>query len=178
MEYLDVVDKNNNLTGEIVERECAHRNGVWHREVAIWIVNEQDDVLLQKRSANKKQEPNMWAICAGHIDAGETVEVSVVRELEEELGFKVTIDDLELMWIEKKYNEFPNGRKNYNFQYMYFLKVNWKIEDYKIQLDELSEVKYITFNEFEKIIETKDPNVTFSRQNYTARLLKELKNRM
>ena len=55
-------------------------------------MNEKGELLLQKRAANKKQNPNKWGVCAGHIDAGETVEVSAIRELEEELGLKVTIN--------------------------------------------------------------------------------------
>lgn len=82
MEYLDVVDENNNLTGKIEERNIIHEKGIWHREVAVWIMNEQGKILLQKRASTKKQEPNKWAICAGHIDAGETVENAILRELE------------------------------------------------------------------------------------------------
>ena len=41
MELLDVVDENNNLTGKQEEREIVHRDGLWHREVAIWIMNEK-----------------------------------------------------------------------------------------------------------------------------------------
>lgn len=38
MEYLDVVDENNNLTGETAERNYIHEKGIWHREVAICII--------------------------------------------------------------------------------------------------------------------------------------------
>ena len=39
MEYLDVVDENNNLTGKTEERNIIHEKGIWHREVAVWIMN-------------------------------------------------------------------------------------------------------------------------------------------
>ena len=61
---------------------------------------------------------------------------------------------------------------------MYFLKTNNKIADYKIDKKELSEIKYIPFKDFEKTIETKEPTVTFTKQNYLGKLLEELKRRI
>lgn len=174
MEYLDIVDVNNNLTGKSAERRHIHEKGIWHREVAIWIMNEHGDILLQKRAATKINKPNKWATCAGHIETGESVEHAMLRELEEELNFITIIDKLELMWIQKR-EDMPLNRF---FQYMYFIKTNWKIEDYKIQLEELSELKYVSFEEFERIIDLQDSEVTFSKQSYAPRLVEELRKRI
>ena len=85
----------------------------------------------------------------------------MIREMEEELGIKVNMNQLEFLKIYKKQNDIPNDNiKNYNFQYMYFLKTNWNIEDYKIQLEELSEIKYVPFTQIEDIVKNKDKNVT------------------
>ncbi len=179
MEYLDVVDENNQLTGKTEERNIIHEKGIWHREVAVWIMNEKGEILLQKRAANKRQEPNKWAICAGHVEAGESVEDSMIREMEEELGIKVNMNQLEFLKIYKKQNDIPNDNiKNYNFQYMYFLKTNWNIEDYKIQLEELSEIKYVPFTEFEDIVKNKDKNVTFTKQSYMLEMIEMLRKRL
>lgn len=179
MEYLDVVDENNQLTGKTEERNIIHEKGIWHREVAVWIMNEKGEILLQKRAATKKQEPNKWAICAGHIDAGESVESAIIREIEEELGIKVKIEELEFLNTYKKQNDIPsNNIKNYNFQYMYFLKTNCKIEDYKIQQEELSQIKYIPFKEFEYIVKSKDKNVTFTKQPYMPEMIEILRRRL
>lgn len=179
MEYLDVVNENNELTGKQEERNIIHEKGIWHREVAVWIMNEKGEILLQKRAATKKQEPNMWATCAGHIDAGEEVESAIVREIEEEIGIKVSIDELELLNVYKKQNDLPkDNMKNYNFQYTYFLKTNCKIEDYKIQLKELSEIKYISFKEFEEMVKNKDENVTFVKQAYMPELIEMLRKKL
>ena len=177
VEYFDIVDEDNNLTGKTEERNVVHEKGIWHREVAVWIMNENGEILIQKRAANKKQEPNKWAICAGHIDAGETVESAIIRELEEELGIKVGIEKLEFISIYKKQNELDDI-KNYNFQYMYFLKTNLKIENYKIQLEELSDIKYIPFTEFEDIVKNEDQSVTFSKQKYMTELIEILRKKI
>ena len=52
MEYLDVVDENNNLTGKTEERNIIHEKGIWHREVAVWIMNEQGERALGKVKGN------------------------------------------------------------------------------------------------------------------------------
>ena len=142
-------------------------------------MNEKGEILLQKRASTKKQEPNKWSICAGHIDAGETVENAILREMEEELGIKVSIDELEFLKVYKKQNDISsNNIKNYNFQYMYFFKTNWKIEDYKIRLEELSEIKYIPFTEFEKIVKNRDTTVTFTKQAYMPEIIEILRRKL
>ena len=47
-------------------------------------MNEKGEVLVQKRSANKKQAPNKWGMTAGHVDAGEESMQVAKREVLEE----------------------------------------------------------------------------------------------
>ncbi len=178
MEYLDIVDENNNLIGKKEERNIIHEKGIWHREVAVWIINEEGEILLQKRSANKIQEPNKWAICAGHVDAGENVETAVLRELEEELGFKAKIEDLDFISIEKISNVVSNNLINNNFTYMYITKTDTRLEEYKIQYSELSELKYISFKELERIVNEKDSQVTISNKTYMSKIIEEIRKRI
>ncbi len=87
MEYIDIFDENNNPTGQIKEKGKAHEEGDFHRTAHVWIINDKNELLLQKRSANKKSHPNCWDISgAGHIKAGESVIDGAIRELKEELG--------------------------------------------------------------------------------------------
>lgn len=96
MEYIDIFDENNNPTGEIKEKNLAHEQGDFHRTAHIWIINDKNELLLQKRSASKKSHPNCWDISgAGHIRAGETVIQGAIRELKEELGVSVKENELE-----------------------------------------------------------------------------------
>ena len=89
-EWFDIVDKNGQPTGEIVDREYAHRHGIWHRTAHLWLARKKDgqiQVLLQKRSANKDSHPGCYDISsAGHIPAGVDYPPSAIRELKEELG--------------------------------------------------------------------------------------------
>ena len=87
IEYLDIVDENDNLTGIIKEKQQAHIDGDYHRTAHIWLINEKKELLLQRRSPQKSSFPDYWDIsAAGHIRSGETVIQGAIRELKEELG--------------------------------------------------------------------------------------------
>ncbi len=152
MEYIDIFDENNNPTGEIKEKAQAHEDGNFHRTAHIWIMNDKKELLLQKRSATKKSHPNCWDISgAGHIRAGESVTVGAIRELKEELGIEVNEKDLQYIATIKS----TKNPKNMEFGYVYLLRCNKKIEEYIFEDEEVSEVKYVYYEELEKMVEDK-----------------------
>lgn len=60
LELFDVLDENGHKTGKTKERSQVHRDGDWHRAVNIWVINDHDEVLLQKRAAHKDSWPGYW----------------------------------------------------------------------------------------------------------------------
>lgn len=91
----DIFDENNKAIGERKEKNKAHEDGNFHRTAHVWIINDKNELLLQKRSETKKSHPNCWDISgAGHIRARESVIDGAIRELKEELGVKVQEKDL------------------------------------------------------------------------------------
>ena len=50
MELIDIVDKNGDFTGEVIEKEVAHDRNLLHNEIACFIINSNNEILLQKRS--------------------------------------------------------------------------------------------------------------------------------
>lgn len=95
MEYFDVLNEYGEFTGQIETREVCHEKGLWHRAIYAFIFNKNGDVLLQKRSANKKLWPNLWDITAGgHVLAGEFGYQALIREMKEELGVDVSKDEI------------------------------------------------------------------------------------
>lgn len=61
-EYFDLLDENGNKTGNIKLRSEVHRDGDWHKAVHIWIINDEGEILLQRRCATKESYPNMLDI--------------------------------------------------------------------------------------------------------------------
>lgn len=98
MEFLDIVDENGTPTGEIIDRDVAHKRGVRHRTSHVWMLKRHKgkvQVLLQKRSRGKDSYPGCYDISsAGHIPAGDGFLESALRELKEELGIKAKKDEL------------------------------------------------------------------------------------
>jgi len=92
MELLDIVDLRGEPTGDTVERETAHAEGIRHRTSHVWIYRKdkgQLQLLLQLRCKEKDSYPGCYDISsAGHIPAGASFEESAIRELREELGIE------------------------------------------------------------------------------------------
>ena len=170
MELIEIVDRDGNFTGQIIDKEEAHDNNLLHNEVAVFIINNKKQVLLQKRSANKRFNPNKWALCAGHVDAGESLESAALRELKEEVGINITTCDLK-PFAER---EFTIRDSNSHVTYFYYTKSNLNEKDFIIQKEELSEVKWFDIDEVIDMIKSKDDSTVFREEG--LKLFEELKN--
>jgi isopentenyldiphosphate isomerase len=141
-EIIDIFDEHMNHIGTM-ERHMAHKTHAWHKNVNIWVTDGKR-VLVQRRSATKRTFPNCWdASAAGHFSAGETPITGAKREFREELGLKWTFGELKENCI-FKYAEFDTNE----FCYMYFIRANVDISRARVQKSEVSEVKYMPFDEF------------------------------
>lgn len=160
-EYLDIFDENNNYTGAKEERKKVHELGLWHREVQIWVVNENNEFLIQKRSPNKKIGANKWSLTAGHVPSGEEMIEGALRECEEELGFKdLKTQDFYLIDVKKCESSKKNNIQNNCYKYCYILKTNKKINEFILQEEEVSEVKYITLEKLKNLSDEEKESFT------------------
>lgn len=169
MELIEIVDKNGNFTGQVMDKEEAHDKNLLHNEVAVFIINDEKQVLLQKRSTNKRFNPNKWALCAGHVDAGESLESAALRELKEEVGIDITKSDLK-PFAER---EFTIRDLNSHITYFYYTKSNLNEKDFIIQKEELSEVKWFDIDRVIDMIKSKDDSTVFREERLS--LFEQLK---
>lgn len=162
MEYIDVVDENNILTGKIVSKDEVRKEGLFYREVIGIIVNDRNEILLQKRASSKKEYANMWELCYGHVSSGEQPQSAMIRELKEENGINVSEEELVLLGIEKTEEYNKESLRYHNvFSYVYLIKTRKKITDYVFQKEEVSEGKYISIKELRELFLKKDKNLAF-----------------
>jgi len=160
IEKLDVFDENGNLTGEVKDRRLIHHDGDWHKAVHIWIINDKDQILLQRRVAWKDSNPNMLDISsAGHVIAGDSSLSAAIRELQEELGLKIKPEDLQFVKRIKKQSKYTPTFINNEFDDMFILKTEKTVSEMKIQKEEVAEVFFVSFEKFREMVEKKDPEL-------------------
>ncbi len=86
-EIFPVVDEQGNITGAATRGECHNGSKLLHPVVHLHVFNPQGELYLQKRPEWKDIQPGRWdTAVGGHVDLGESVEMALKREAEEELG--------------------------------------------------------------------------------------------
>lgn len=130
-----------------------------HKEICVFILNDQNEVLLQKRSPNKKIYPNRWSLLTGHVELNETFEMAAIREIKEEVGLKINQNNLNL--FAKRI--FTNDNMHYDITYFYYIKSNLKESDFIIQKEELSEVKWFSSDVVIDMIEKQQDNIIINK---------------
>lgn len=147
MEKHELVDINGNRTGKILTHIEARDinnvpNGHYIPVVGVVIINENNEILLQKRSRFKRVNPSKWGICGGKVDLGETPLEAGIRETLEEIG--IFLNKEELKFLSMDINE------KLHFTVYYVIK-NIDINECRLQEEELEEVKYFRIEELQKL---------------------------
>ncbi len=134
MDKIILVNENDEEIG-IEEKLKVHKEGILHRAFSIFIFNDKQQLLIQKRAKTKYHSSGLWSnTCCSHPRANEILINAARRRLVEEMGFdcelkeiykfiyKTNIDQL----IEYEYDHILIG--NYNFSPMIN---NKEVEDWK-----------------------------------------------
>ncbi len=145
MEYWDVLDGDGNPTGEIMKKydEKVFERGLYHLGSDLWPINSENKILIQKRSSKKRLEPNVWAMTGGSVIVGENSLQTIVRESKEELNIDVDSNDLKLITRFKTGNVWIDT---------YIVKHNYDISKMKFKEDEVSDVKWATWDEINDLV--------------------------
>jgi len=86
IEYVLLVDENDNDTG-VMEKLQAHQKGLLHRAISVFVFNDQNELLLQQRAAEKYHSPLLWTnTCCSHPRPGEVLIDAAHRRLMEEMN--------------------------------------------------------------------------------------------
>lgn len=88
-EALILVDEEDREIGFLSKGACHDGDGVLHRAFSLFVFNPQGELLLQKRSDDKRLWPLYWSnSCCSHPRRGETVDEAIHRRLHQELGMR------------------------------------------------------------------------------------------
>ncbi|AVF26700.1 isopentenyl-diphosphate delta-isomerase [Paenibacillus larvae subsp. larvae] len=150
LENLSIYDDRGNHLG-VASRSKVHSKGYWHETFHCWFISREggkDYIHFQIRSGQKKDYPNLLDIsAAGHILSSESV-ADGIREVQEELGIKVSFKELIPLGVIK--DEIIQGDfidRELGNVFLYISKEELE-ERYKFQVEEVTGVIKIEFNSF------------------------------
>ncbi|MBP9690540.1 NUDIX hydrolase [Candidatus Woesebacteria bacterium] len=84
-EYIDIIDEKCQVI-DIVTKEVAHAKGLLHETVVAEIFNARGEMLLVKQSDIKQDAGRYVSPVGGHVTSGETLDMALKREAQEEVG--------------------------------------------------------------------------------------------
>jgi len=133
-----LVDEDDQPLG-VMEKMEAHRQGKLHRAFSIFVLNNEGEMLLQRRSLTKYHSPGLWTnACCSHPGPGELTLFAASRRLKEEMGFSCSLTEIFTFTYETR---FDNGLTEHEYDHVFL-----GIYDGKIDPDpaEVEEFKWFT----------------------------------
>lgn len=143
MELWDVLDEEGKQTEKVMRKGEKILKGYYHLGADIWIINSENKILIQKRSSKKRQAPNVWAMTGGSVIKGETSLQTIERETKEELGIQLNMNEVQFL---KRYKTEEVWLDTY------IIKQDINLDDIVMQEDEVSDVKWATYDEIEELV--------------------------
>lgn len=90
-EFVVLVDPADHAVG-VMEKMEAHRKGLLHRAISVFIFNSMGDLLIHKRADGKYHSAGLWTnACCSHPRDNETPHDAAVRRLREEMGMECSL---------------------------------------------------------------------------------------
>ncbi|MBI3169531.1 MAG: NUDIX domain-containing protein [Chloroflexi bacterium] len=138
-ELLDVVNDEDMVIAQAM-RSVVHEQGLQHRGVHVFLFNEEGEILIQKRNADRVHSPSLLDCSVSeHVRAGESYLEAAMRGLKEELSVR-GIEVKPLGKIQMEYG--PNDNE-------ISLVYAGKVDPQQVQFDpeEISEIKFMSLDE-------------------------------
>jgi isopentenyl-diphosphate delta-isomerase len=137
-----LVNENDEQIGTM-EKMQAHREGKLHRAFSVFVVNDENKMLLQKRAAEKYHSANLWTnACCSHPMPNENIFDAATRRVDEELGME--INSFENLFSIKYKAELENDLIEHELDYILWTKSDAIVN---LNKDEISEVAYLSKEE-------------------------------
>ena len=149
MEFWDIYDENKQLTGRKMKRnDWCLKEGEYHLTVLGVIARPDGTFLITKRVMTKAWAPGWWEVSGGGVQAGESSEEAVRREVKEETGLDVRNAEGGYVFTYKRVN--PDEGDNY-FVDVYRFEKDFKEEDLHLQTEETAGYKIATADEIKAL---------------------------
>ena len=140
------VDENDNKIGEI-EKLKAHKEAVLHRAFSVFVLNDEGEMLLQKRADNKYHGGGLWSnTCCSHPTEDGDLQKQAENRLDEEMGFKTKIGKIG----EVKYNLEVGDLIEHEYDHLFIGTYNGEVRP---NPEEVSDYRWVALHKIEKDLE-------------------------
>jgi len=167
-ELVAVVDEFDNIIGKVT-RDDVHKKGILHREVFCYLVNAKKQLLLQKRADSHRWDHSV----GGHFPYDQTYEGGIIREFEEELGYKLPRSAFKELGKEK-ITFTSHGGINIRFVKIFLVEQDIPASALNPDPGEVEEVKYFSLGELSELFthpEQITTNLKFLVEKYVVSYL-------
>lgn len=167
-EQLEVINESDEVIG-LETRERIHKEGLLHREIHIWFITSEAEIIFQRRAKDKDTHPDkLDATVGGHVEPKMSYEETAIKECKEETGIDIDLDKLVFLrkMRKKSFDEaagLTNNTIRSQYAYLYDGSItDLQIEDGKAQgfvawkIDDLSRLSETDKNKFIPLILEQD----------------------
>lgn len=129
----------------VIEKLQAHQKGLLHRAFSVFIFNDNNELMLQRRAFDKYHSGGLWTnTCCSHPAPHETVEEACHRRLREEMGFDTRLEFVTSFIYKAKLDQ---ELTEHEFDHVYIGVYN---EKPVINEAEVSEWKFVNLTDLEQ----------------------------
>ena len=89
-----------------------------------------------------------------------------VLEVAKELNIEANADELHYIKTIKKSSRYTSTFINNEFDDLYILRTNRKIQDMKFQQEEISEIFYVPYNKFKEMVKNKQSDLLMHTEEF------------
>jgi isopentenyldiphosphate isomerase len=162
-ELFEVFDARNQPMGYVKERNLVHREGDWHRTAQVYVLNARRELLCNLRHPDKDVFASLWDVCiGGHLAPGETYPEGAVRELGEELGVPLRVDDL--LFVDNVSidgGDAVKGLFDREHAGVFVWQTDQNAEDFDYQREEITRLAFFPLAEVRRSLSISNPDMRF-----------------
>lgn len=131
----------------------AHEKAILHRAFSVFVLNKNNEIMLQQRAHHKYHSPLLWTnTCCSHQRKGETNIEAGTRRLFEEMGFTTELKEL-FHFIYKA--PFDNGLTEHELDHV---MIGYYNDEPQINADEVESWKWMKIEDV-KTDMLQNPNI-------------------
>lgn len=148
-DMLVLVDADDKEIGSLGKGECHDGDGALHRAFSLFLFNGHGELLLQRRSAEKRLWPRYWSnTCCSHPRQGESMEMATARRLQQELN---TTAALEFIYKFEYQASFADQGSEHELCWVYLGRL---VQQAIANEAEIAELRFITASDLHQEIDT------------------------